>query len=480
MEVIFTNTVSLIYPMSGKILLNDTQNRVDRTFMEDKCGVIAVKTISGKAALQTYYGLYALQHRGQEGAGIVTFDGFKQHTKKGLGLVGEVFRENDLEELTGRSAIGHVRYPTSGSIDKKTVHPFNVNTKQGFLALGHNGNLVNTKLIRNDLEKVGHVFTTDTDTEVLVHDLARNLIDSQLPEAVRETVNRIKGAYSTTLIYNGQVVAFRDPQGIRPLCVGKLDGGYMAASESVAIDVVGGKFVRDVKPGELVVLEEDGIKSHKIANPDPAHCFFEYIYFARPDSSLEGKSVYGVRRRLGELLYENHGARTDLVSPVPDSGRAFAAGYAEAGGIEYIESMMKNRYVGRTFIMPSQETRERAVRLKLNPITPNIQGKKITIIDDSIVRGTTSRQLINMLRNNGAEEVHVRIGAPPIISPCNLGIDMASRHELMASQKSVSEIRDKIGADSLEYLTMKEISQVLNIPLRNLCTGCVTGKYPVS
>jgi len=448
--------------------------------MKDKCGVVGVKDQSGKAALRTYYGLYALQHRGQEGAGIVSFDGFKQHTKKGLGLVGEVFRENDLEELTGESAIGHVRYPTSGTVDEKTVHPFNVNTKQGFLALGHNGNLVNTEEIRNELEKAGHVFTTDTDTEVLVHDLARNLIDRKLPEAVRETVSRIRGAYSTTLIYNGRVVAFRDPQGIRPLCVGKLEDGYMAASESVALDVVGGKFIRDVNPGELVVLGEDGIKSHRIADPDPAHCFFEYIYFARPDSNLEGKSVYGARRRLGELLYENHGAKTDLVSPVPDSGRAFAAGYAEAGGIEYIESMMKNRYVGRTFIMPSQETRERAVRLKLNPIEPNIAGKKVTIIDDSIVRGTTSRQLIDMLRESGAREVHVRIGAPPIISPCNLGIDMASEDELMASEKSIPEIKDEIGADSLEYLTVEEISEVLEIPLSDLCTGCVTGDYPVS
>jgi len=448
--------------------------------MEDKCGVVAVKDPSGKAALQTYYGLYALQHRGQEGAGIVSFDGFKQHTKKGLGLVGEVFREKDLEELTGKSAIGHVRYPTSGSINSKTVHPFNVNTKQGFLALGHNGNLVNTESIRGDLEKVGHVFTTDTDTEVLVHDLARNLIEEELPEAVRKTVSRIKGAYSTTLIYNGKVVGLRDPHGIRPLCLGKLEEGYMAASESVAIDVVGGEFIRDVRPGELVILEEDGVTSHQIAEPDPAHCFFEYVYFARPDSRIEGRSVYRVRRRLGEMLFENHGAKTDLVSPVPDSGRAFAAGYSEAGGIEYVESMMKNRYVGRTFIMPSQETRERAVRLKLNPIEANIRGKKVTIIDDSIVRGTTSRQLIDMLRKNGASEVHVRIGAPPIISPCNLGIDMATKEELLAGQKSVREIETAIGADSLEYLTIEEISRVVDIPLNNLCTGCVTGEYPVS
>lgn len=254
----------------------------------------------------------------------------------------------------------------------------------------------------------------------------------------------------------------------------------MAASESVAVDVLGGEFTRDVEPGELVILKEDELESHKLAESDPAHCFFEYIYFARPDSCLDGRSVYGVRRRLGELLYENHGARTDLVSPVPDSGRAFAAGYAEAGNVEYIESMMKNRYVGRTFIMPSQAKRERAVRLKLNPIEPNINSKKVTIIDDSIVRGTTSKQLIDTLRENGADEVHVRIGSPPIISPCNLGINMASRDELMASEKTVEDIREAIGADSLEFLTVEEISEVLDIPLEDLCTGCVTGNYPVS
>lgn len=447
--------------------------------MEDKCGVIGVKLNSGHAAFPTYYGLYALQHRGQESAGIVSFDGFKQHTKKGLGLIGEVFKEDDLKQLTGPSAIGHVRYPTYGSINKKTVHPFNVNTRQGFLALGHNGNITNAESLRKDLEKVGHVFTTDTDTEVLVHELARNLIKADLIQAIKQTIERTQGAYSTTLIYNGKVVGFRDPRGIRPLCIGEVDNGYMVASESVALDVVGGKFLRDVKPGELVILEETGLKSRHITEKTPAHCFFEYIYFARPDSNIEGRSVYKVRRKLGELLYENHGVATDLVSPVPDSGRAFAAGYAEAGNIEYIESMMKNRYVGRTFIMPSQETRERAVRLKLNPIEPNIKGKKIMIIDDSIVRGTTSKQLIDSLRDNGAEEVHVRIGAPPITSPCNLGVNMASEEELMASKKSVSEIKNAIGADSLEYLSLEEISEALDIPKNNLCTGCVTGNYPI-
>lgn len=447
--------------------------------MENKCGVIGVKLDSGNASLPTYYGLYALQHRGQEGAGIVSFDGFKQHSKKGVGLIGEVFTEEHLKQLTGKSAIGHVRYPTYGSINKKTVHPFHVNTKQGFLALGHNGNLTNAESLRKDLERAGHVFTTDTDTEVLVHEMARNLIDNNLVQGTKRTMERVSGAYSTTLIHNGRVVGFRDPRGIRPLCIGKLDNGYMIASESVALDVVGGEFLRDVEPGEMVILEDKGLESHRITKRVPAHCFFEYIYFARPDSTIEGRSVYGVRRKLGELLYENHGVVTDLVSPVPDSGRAYAAGYAEAGDIEYIESMMKNRYVGRTFIMPSQETRERAVKLKLNPIESNIKRKKITIIDDSIVRGTTSKGLIDSLRNYGAQEVHVRIGAPPIVSPCNLGINMASEEELIANEKSITDIKNSIGADSLEYLTIKEISKALDIPEDNLCTGCVTGEYPI-
>lgn len=447
--------------------------------MQDKCGVVGVQLASSDAALDTYYGLYALQHRGQEGAGIASYDGFREHIKKGLGLVGEVFTEEDLRDLRGKSAIGHVRYPTYGSIDQKAVHPFNVNTSQGFLALGHNGNLLNAEFLKKGLEKEGHVFMTDTDTEVLVHKLVKNLINHDLLAAIERTMEKVKGAYSATLIYNDKVVGFRDPHGVRPLCLGKLDNGYMIASESVAIDVVGGTFLRDINPGEVVVLGDESIDTYQLAESDPAHCFFEYVYFARPDSTVEGRSIYKIRRRLGELLYENHGIRTDSVSPVPDSGRSFAAGYAETGDIEFVESMMKNRYVGRTFIMPTQESRERAVRLKLNPIRSNIEGKKITIVDDSIVRGTTSKQLIEMLKNNGAEEVHVRVGSPPIISPCNLGINMASSEELLANEKSVKDIQDEIGADSLEYLTIEEISQALKIPLDNLCTGCVTDDYPI-
>ncbi|MDY6780113.1 MAG: amidophosphoribosyltransferase, partial [Halobacteria archaeon] len=284
-------------------------------------------------------------------------------------------------------------------------------------------------------------------------------------------------------MYDGSVIGIRDPLGIRPLCIGKLDDGYIIASESVAIDVLDGELVRDVRPGEVVVLDDDGegFESYQLFDRRPAHCFFEYVYFSRPDSEIDDRLVYDVRRELGRLLYDNYGVDTDIVSPVPDSGRAFASGYAEAseGEVEYAESLMKNRYVGRTFIMPTQDARETAVRLKLNTIKSNIEGKTVTLVDDSVVRGTTSSQLVKLLKQKGAKEVHLRIGSPPIISPCYLGIDMATRDELMASDKSVDEIRDEVGADSLKYLGVEEISEALGMPADNLCTGCVSEEYPL-
>lgn len=447
--------------------------------MDHKCGVVGIRTRSDEASLLAYYGLYALQHRGQAGAGIVSHDGFQQHSKKGLGLVGEVFRGEDFDLLQGNTAIGHVRYPTYGSISKQSVHPFTVNTKRGSLAFAHNGNLINTDQLRKKLEEDGHAFTTDSDSEVMVHELARNLLDRELIQSLKKTMEVVRGAFSSTLLYNEKVIGVRDPHGIRPLCLGKLKDGFVIASESVVIDVLGGTFIRDLNPGEIVIIDDDGFDSYQIFEQSPAHCFFEYVYFARPDSTIEGRSVYKFRRELGKLLYKYHGRSTDVVSPVPDSGRAFASGYAHAGNMELVESLMKNRYIGRTFIMPTQKSRERAVRLKLNPIKSNVQDKSITIIDDSIVRGTTSKQLVDMLKERGAQEVHMRIGSPPIVSPCHLGIDMASEQELLASGVALDEVRETIGADSLEYATVDEISNALNIPLKNLCTGCVGGQYPV-
>ncbi|WP_135661781.1 amidophosphoribosyltransferase [Halorhabdus rudnickae] len=450
--------------------------------MEEKCGVVGVSLADREAARPLYYSLYALQHRGQESAGIVTHDGFQQHSHVEMGLVGDAFDADDLAGLAGPVGIGHVRYPTAGSVDKDCAQPFTVSFKSGSLGLSHNGNLVNADAVREELAELGHAFTSDGDTEVIAHDLARNLLESDLVRAVKRTMERIHGSYSLTITHDDTVLGVRDPQGNRPLCIGELEDGYILASESVAIDTLGGELIRDVRPGELVVLHPDGegYDTYQLVETDrTANCFFEYVYFARPDSIIDGQLVYDARRDLGRKLYEESGIDTDVVLPVPDSGRAFASGYATAAeDVEFAEGLMKNRYVGRTFIMPTQDERERAVRLKLNPIKNTIEGKSVTLIDDSIVRGTTSTQLIELLRDAGAEEIHMRIGAPPIVAPCYMGIDMASREELIAGDRSVEEIREEIGADSLSYLSIDAIAETLETDRSDLCLGCVTGEYP--
>ncbi len=462
----------------------------------EKCGVVGVALTDRAAARPLYYTLYALQHRGQESAGIVTHDGFQQHSHVDTGLVGDVFAENDLDQLNGSAGIGHVRYPTSGGLGESCAQPFAVSFKSGSLGLSHNGNLVNAGEIRRELEEMGHAFTSNGDTEVIAHDLARNLLDADLVRAVKRTMERIHGSYSLTIMHDDTVMGVRDPEGNRPLVLGELDDGYVLASESAAIDTLDGELVRDVRPGELVVLEPDGsgFDSYQLVErEDTAHCFFEYVYFARPDSVIDGSLVYEVRRSLGRKLWEESGIDTDVVMPVPDSGRAFASGYAEAAnattaagdprpedddGVEFAEGLMKNRYVGRTFIMPTQDERERAVRLKLNPIKSTVEGRTVTIIDDSIVRGTTSTQLVSLLREAGAKEVHVRVGAPPIVAPCYMGIDMATREELIAPDRTVDEIRAEIDADTLAYLSIDAVADVLEKSRADLCLGCVTGEYP--
>jgi len=454
--------------------------------MNEKCGVVGVALQDRDAAKPLYYSLYALQHRGQESAGIVTHDGFQQHTHVEMGLVGDAFSQDDLASLTGTTGIGHVRYPTAGSVDTCCAQPFDVSFKSGSLALAHNGNLVNAEEIRDELAGLGHAFTSDGDTEVIAHDMARNLLEEDLVRAVKRTMERIHGSYSLTIMHDETVIGVRDPQGNRPLCIGDLDDGYVIASESAAIDTLDGELVRDVEPGELVVLHEDGtgFDTYRLFDRDAsAHCFFEHVYFARPDSVIDGQLVYDVRRELGRKLWEESGVETDVVLPVPDSGRAFATGYAEAADedgaeAEFAEGLMKNRYVGRTFIMPTQDERERAVRLKLNPIKSTIEGKTVTLIDDSIVRGTTSTQLVELLKDAGAEEVHMRVGSPPIVAPCYLGIDMASREELIAADRSIEAIREEIQADSLAYLSIEAISSALGSTGDDLCLGCVTGEYP--
>ncbi|WP_049991080.1 amidophosphoribosyltransferase [Natrinema salifodinae] len=464
--------------------------------MTEKCGVVGVSLNGRDAARPLYYALYALQHRGQESAGIVTHDGFQQHSHVEMGLVGDAFGEDDLDALNGAAGIGHVRYPTAGSVDSSCAQPFSVSFKSGSLGLSHNGNLVNADEIRDELAAAGHAFTSDGDTEVIAHDLARNLLEEDLVRAVKHTMGRIHGSYSLTISHDDTILGVRDPQGNRPLCIGELEDGYILASESAAIDTLDGDLVRDVRPGELVVLRDDGqgFDSYQLVeNENTAHCFFEHVYFARPDSVIDETLVYEARRNLGRKLWEESGVETDVVMPVPDSGRAFASGYADAAsettadgeprdadddGVEFAEGLMKNRYVGRTFIMPTQDERERAVRLKLNPIKSTIEGKTVTVIDDSIVRGTTSTQLVQLLKDCGAEEVHVRIGAPAIVAPCYMGIDMATREELIASDKSTDEIRDAISADSLAYLSTDAVAEVLDEERIDLCLGCVTGEYP--
>jgi len=454
--------------------------------MDEKCGVVGVSLAERDAAHSVYYALYALQHRGQESAGIVTHDGFQQHDHVEMGLVGDAFEEDDLAALNGSVGIGHVRYPTSGGVNADCAQPFSVSFKSGSLGLSHNGNLVNAEDVRAELQNQGHAFTSNGDTEVIAHDLAQNLLESDLVRAVRRTMGRIHGSYSLTLMHDDTVVGVRDPEGNRPLCIGELDDGYVVASESAAIDTLGGDLVRDVRPGELVILGSDGtgFESYQLVEREnTANCFFEHVYFARPDSRIDGKLVYEVRRDLGRKLWEESGVDSDVVMPVPDSGRAFASGYAEAAGeddagVEFAEGLMKNRYVGRTFIMPTQDARERAVRLKLNPIRSTVEGRSVTLIDDSIVRGTTSTQLVELIREAGAEAVHVRIGAPPIVAPCYMGIDMASREELIAADRGVDDIREAISADSLAYLSTDAVADALETDRRDLCLGCVTGAYP--
>ncbi|MDZ7746380.1 MAG: amidophosphoribosyltransferase [Halobacteriales archaeon] len=452
----------------------------------EKCGVVGVSLADRAAARPLYYTLYALQHRGQESAGIVTHDGFQQHDHVEMGLVGDAFDESDIDGLAGSVGIGHVRYPTAGSVDTSCAQPFSVSFKSGSLGLSHNGNLVNADEIRDELAGEGHAFTSDGDTEVIAHDLARNLLEADLVRAVKRTMERIHGSYALTITHDDTVLGVRDPEGNRPLCIGKVDDGYIIASESTAIDVLDGELVRDVRPGELVVLDDDGtgFESYQLVEQDQtAHCFFEHVYFARPDSRIDGQLVYDVRRELGRQLWAESGVDSDVVMPVPDSGRAFASGYAEAAqedgaGVEFAEGLMKNRYVGRTFIMPTQDARERAVRLKLNPIRDVVEGKTVTVIDDSIVRGTTSRQLVELLREVGAEEVNFRVGAPAIIAPCYMGIDMATREELIAADQSTEEICEEIGADSLSYLSIDAVADALDASDVDLCLGCVTGEYP--
>ncbi|WP_348304506.1 amidophosphoribosyltransferase [Methanothrix sp.] len=450
--------------------------------MHDACGVVGIslnETANG-AAKSIYYSLYALQHRGQEAAGISVHDGKSIRTHRAMGLVSEVFDDAQIALLRGHVGIGHVRYATSGRSCIENSQPLLVKYKDGAIATAHNGNLVNSTQLREQLEEAGDIFYSTSDTEVIAHIFVKELLHYDLLEAARSLMRRIVGSYSLVFLWGDTVLALRDPLGIKPLCIGEIDSGFMVASESVAIDTLNGKLIRDVRPGELIVIRNGDMKSYQLARSTrPAHCIFEYIYFARPDSIMDGRLIYDVRVNIGSNLAGEHPACADTVTPIPDSGITLAVGYHQRSGISYRECLMKNRYIGRTFIMPDQNMRETAVRLKMNTIRPNIEGHKLILVDDSIVRGTTSRRIVNMVRKAGAEEVHVRIGSPPILAPCYLGIDMASRDELIAAHKTVAGVEAVIEADSLGYVSHEGLVDAVGIPKENLCMGCLTGLYPV-
>ncbi|WP_123053030.1 amidophosphoribosyltransferase [Clostridium sp. JN-1] len=448
---------------------------------KDECGVFGIFSTEEDidAASTVYYGLYALQHRGQESAGIVTSDGNELNVYKNMGLVSDVFNEQIIRSLKGKSAIGHVRYSTTGASSINNAQPLLVKYKLGSIAIAHNGNLVNADVVRELLEEGGCVFQTSIDSEVILNLIARGA-KKGIERAVVDAIQAVKGSYAIVLLTQDKLIGVRDPNGIRPLCIGKINNNYILSSESCALDSVGAEFIRDVEPGEVVIISKDGIKSINFAEKTKCEtCSFEYIYFARPDSTIDGINVYESRIRAGKKLFEECPVDADIVIGVPDSGIPAAVGYAEASGIPYGIGLIKNKYVGRTFISPTQEMRERAVSIKLNPLKVNIEGKRVVIVDDSIVRGTTSRKLVEILRNAGAKEVHFRISSPIVKYPCYFGIDTPYRSGLIGANASVEEINEQIGADSLGYISIEGLLETLNAD-KGFCIGCFNGVYPVS
>lgn len=447
---------------------------------KDECGVFGVYSNSPMdVSGMTYYGLYALQHRGQESAGIAVGNGTEVDIHKGLGLITEAFTKDDLNRLKGHIAIGHVRYSTTGSTKVENAQPLLASSKLGHIAMAHNGNLVNADVIRDLLEDGGHVFHTTIDSEVIATLIARGA-KRGIERAVVDAIQAVRGSFAMVIATKDKLIGARDPHGIRPLCIGKFDDAYVMSSESCALDAVGAEFVRDVEPGEVVVIDEDGIKSIKYSENTLCHtCAFEYIYFARPDSVIDGLDVQVTRVKAGEELYKEHPIEADIVSAVPDSGIPAAIGYARASGIPYDTAFVKNRYVGRTFITPSQEIREKAVAVKLNPLKVNVKGKRVILIDDSIVRGTTSKHLVDSLRRAGAKEVHFLVASPVVKFPCYFGIDTPYRSELIGANHSIEEMADMIGADSLGYLSMNGMYNTFK-GKEGFCVGCFNGVYPVS
>ncbi|MCG7854400.1 MAG: amidophosphoribosyltransferase [Methanoregulaceae archaeon] len=444
------------------------------------CGIVGIRDAGG-VSFELYYALYALQHRGQESAGISTYEGTRLYKHKGQGLVAKVFNPEILTGLEGPVGIGHVRYPTTGANRPENAQPFNFLYRDHIISIAHNGNLVNACELREEYECRGQIFCTTTDTELIAKVITEEMSSSGcIEDAVHRCMRLLQGSYSVVMMIDGVLYGFRDPLGIKPMCMGKTEQGIILASESVAIDALGGTLLRDVHPGELVCIDEDGMRTMQIAVADRrAHCIFEYIYFARADAVMDGALVYDVRLKIGAKLFEEAPVQADSVCPIPDSGTAYAIGYSQQSQTPFVESLMKNRYMGRTFIMPTQKEREKAVRIKLNPIREHLKDKAIVLVDDSIVRGTTSRRIIGIIRDAGAREVHMRIGSPAIRAPCYLGVDMPTREELIASDKDEEAVRRRITANSLHHISLDALVEAIGIAKKDLCTGCLTGCYPV-
>lgn len=454
--------------------------------MEDKCGIVGIhcKDESKNVASFVYYCLYALQHRGQESAGIATFNsenGLNHYC--GMGLITDVFSDDLIQSLQGSMAIGHVRYSTTGQSKLENSQPFITDFGDGFIAMAHNGDIVNSGELKKELIDEGFYFKSDSDSEVICyllkkehHDNGKNVID-----AIEDVCKKLVGSYALTILIDGELYGVRGPMGIKPLAVAKRDDEFILASETVAFDVINAKYVRDIVPGEIVYFKNDEINSHMMESAGKcklSHCMFEYVYFARPDSTIDGINVYETRLNIGRQLHELYPIDADVVIPVPDSSIPAAIGYSRASGIPYGEGLIKNRYVGRTFIMPTQEERELAVRLKLNPIKKAIKGKKIILIDDSIVRGTTSKQLLDLVKEAEPAEIHFLVGCPPVVAPCYYGVAMATKKELIAANYSVEEIQQQLNIDSLGYITLPALVKAIGMDEDKLCLGCLNEEYP--
>ncbi len=453
---------------------------VEQDKFQEECGVFGVFG-HPEAANLVYLGLYALQHRGQEGAGITSSDGRHLYTEKGVGLVADIFREKRLKRLPGTNAIGHNRYSTAGGSGIKNVQPIVANFYQGSIAIAHNGTLVNADDLRDELEDEGAIFQSTSDSEVILHLMARSR-HGKFRDKVADALSQVSGAYSLLLMREREMIAVRDPHGVRPLCLGILNGSYVVASETCALDLIDAEYIRDIEPGEIVHITEDGLESERVFHSKrQAFCVFEYIYFARPDSHIfGGHNVNAVRKEFGRQLYREAPIDADIVIPVPDSGVPSAIGYAEESGIPFDFGLIRNHYVGRTFIEPKQSIRHFGVKIKLNPVWSLLEGKRVVVVDDSIVRGTTSKKIVKMIREGGgAKEVHVVIGSPPTKGPCFYGIDTPTRGELIANTHTIDEIRKFITADSLNYISLEGIKSIVPDPHR-YCYACFDTIYPIA